>query len=321
MPGTRLPFFPSFVMERAQSVALLVMRARAEGRIPRKTPLFMAGLADSMTAFHTEALGLDIEYTPVALHEWIPSMQAIRAAVIIAGSGMLSCGSGAARLAELLLPDKRRNHAIIFPGYCTPASPAGRLLASREYSIDGHSHAWLNGRIVDVRSGEIHQAHLSCHANARELVTIIKALGARAAVLVHGDGHALDTLAGALRDEFGRGYPVHIPQNGESYSCSGRPAESLSPDESSPERALARNPWDIQAMQALSAQSQNMRENLLPRMRAVFRLLMEHALRDGRLVRACELLHTSDGLLPEDERIEILRRIDDISYWCPQNDT
>jgi len=124
--------FPSFVMERAQSVALLVMRARREGYIPQKTPLFMAGLADTMTELHSRALNLDIEYEPIALHEWIPAMNTIKSAIIIAGSGMLSSGSGAARLAESLLPSKRKEHAIIFPGYCTPEAREEGCLRANE---------------------------------------------------------------------------------------------------------------------------------------------------------------------------------------------
>jgi Cft2 family RNA processing exonuclease len=317
--------FPSFVMERAQSVALLVMRARKEGLIPNKTPLFMAGLADSMTALHSKVLGLDIEYEPIALHEWIPAMNTIKSAIIIAGSGMLSSGSGAARLAETLLSARRKEHALIFPGYCTPASPGGRLLVRERSPISGHTHAYINGHVVDVRSNEIHQIHLSCHADAGELKAIIRGLEARAVILVHGDRHALDILAGDIRKELGKDCPIAVPENGESVSYNGHPAESLRiPSEiRTAEELLQENPWNIQALKESAAHDgshSGLHTAPMRRLRAVLRLLTEHALRDGKLILAREALREAEGVLQEDEVYSFLQRIEDIACWCPQND-
>ena len=316
--------FPAFVMERAQSVALLVMRARREGYIPKKTPLFMAGLADSMTALHAKYLDIDIDYEPVALHQWIPVMNTIKSAIIIAGSGMLSSGSGAARLAETLLSARRKEHALIFPGYCAPLSPGGRLLAREMSPASGHTYAYINGRVIEVRTSEIHQVHLSCHAGAGELISIVKNLGARAVILVHGDELALDTLARSLRKELGKDCPIAVPENGESVSYNGRPAESLRApaDAHTTEELLRENPWHIEALQNAVEQAGNNDGHIAPtrRLRAVLRLLSEHALRDGNLPKARRILCTADGVLPDDEICSLLRRIDDIACLCPQND-
>ncbi|MDR2733993.1 MAG: MBL fold metallo-hydrolase [Spirochaetota bacterium] len=315
--------FPSFVMERAQSVALLVMRARREGYIPKKTPLFMAGMADSMTQRHIEELDLQIDYEPITLHTWIPAMRGIKQAIIVAGSGMLNTGSGAARLAELLLADRRREHAVIFPGYCAPMSPGGRLLA-REENANGHTCAWINEKIVRVQSREIHQAHLSSHASARELIAIIEALEAHAAILVHGDDQALGTLAEALKKSFGQDYPVASPANGESYSANGKAAKSLRPLPDTMEERLRRNPWDIQALKQTLEKTRGVQarnsDPLCARLQAVLHLLAKQALRDGRLTEVRAILRDAEGLLPKHTIFSLLDRADEIAECCPQNE-
>lgn len=244
-------------------------------------------------------------------------MRDIKSAIIVAGSGMLNAGSGAARLAELLLADRRRDHAVIFPGYCAPMSPGGRLLA-REESTNGQTYAWINEKIIRVHSREIHQAHLSSHANPRELIAIIESLEAREAILVHGDGQALDTLAASLKKSLGADYPVAAPANGESCSANGKAAKSLSgrlPD--TIEEKLRRNPWDIEALKQGTRQDN---DPFFLRLQALLHLLATQALRDGRLTQVRAILREAEGILSGYTIDSILDRADEIADFCPQNE-
>ena len=306
--------FPAFVIERAQSVALLVMRARATGRIPAGVPLYTAGLADSMTGLHRRLLGLDIEHERLYPREWLEGPAANTPAIIIAGSGMLNSGSGAARLAEAFLPDRARHNAIIFSGYCTPKSPGGRLLKREKSGLTGHTHALVNERIVDVRTDEIHQVHLSCHASGNELAALLLGAKPQAVILTHGDRASLAFLAARLSE---RGLKnISVPENGESIAFDDKPALALSPAAAPGDMAaqLVRNPWHGLALRAVADNA------ALSRLEAVGRLLVRRALRDGNLALAREHLELSRQVLPANEVTRYTDRIEEIAAWCPQND-
>ncbi len=317
--------FPAFVIERAQSVARLVMRAREEGRIPPHVPLYMAGLADSMTALHAQALGLRLDWKPIPSKDWFDDLLSREQAIIVAGSGMLNAGSGAARLAEQLVSDRVREHGIIFTGYLTPPSPGSRLLHRQRSPLSGHTHACINGRIVDVRTNEIHQVHLSCHASGDRLVSLVQGVHPASVILVHGDHEALLTLAAAMRLA---GLPdVRIPANGESISFDHSQADTLTPplslsDEKDPDAILAREPWNCPALKLKAMRNPDAPDGVSARVRltAILRLLLARAMRDGNLGRARRLLNDYGSFLDADESDGYRLRIDETAAWCPQND-
>ncbi|HOG64051.1 MAG TPA: MBL fold metallo-hydrolase [Spirochaetota bacterium] len=315
--------FPAFVIERAQSVARLVMRARDSGRIPPGVPLYMAGLADSMTALHAQALGLRLDWKPVPSRDWFDDLLSREQAILVAGSGMLNSGSGAARLAEQLLSDRKREHGIIFTGYLTPQSPGGRLMHRERSPLSGHTHACINQRIVDVRTNEIHQVHLSCHASGDSLVDLVRGMEPAGVILVHGDPDALATLSAAMR--LAGLTDIRVPENGESISFSGNPAATLIPPldpSAEPMTVVERNPWNGRALRALAGENAILPdgESARNRLQSITNLLLERAMRDGNLGRAKSILDESGSFIPGDDREAITLRIDEIAAWCPQND-
>ncbi|MGE0025559.1 MAG: MBL fold metallo-hydrolase [Thermoleophilia bacterium] len=114
------------------------------------------------------------------------------AAIVIAGSGMLS---GGRILHHLLAGIGDPSTTVLIVGF-QPRGGLGREL------IDGADRVRIMGREVRVRAQVATVGGLSAHADRSELLDWIRPAGARAAVrLVHGEPQSLEALRGTLAGE------------------------------------------------------------------------------------------------------------------------
>ncbi len=198
---------PSFALERTQEVLYLLARAEERHQIPAlpvyvDSPLatridevydtFPEELSDELRL--TRAQGRDpfltkrLRYTR-SVEESREIGRSGRAAIVIAGSGMLSGGRILHHL-RAHLDEPGTTVAIV--GY-QPSGGLGREL------VEGARTVRVMGREVQVRAGVVTIGGLSAHAGRTELLEWVASAGAGAHVrLVHGEPDALESLRDAI---------------------------------------------------------------------------------------------------------------------------
>ncbi|MFN3304044.1 MAG: MBL fold metallo-hydrolase RNA specificity domain-containing protein [Roseateles sp.] len=221
---------PSFAVGRAQAL-LLLQRLRNAGELPLDVPIWldspMAELATELTLKHArllrisanEARGLTDRVRFVTKQaqslKLAASLAAPRArpAVVISASGMAT-GGRVLNYIETLAPQPR--HHIAFPGFQAGGTRGARMVA-------GEREIKIRGRWVPVNAEISHLDGLSGHADADGLMQWLRATYAQAArppqqvYVVHGEAAAADALRCRIQDELG--WPVRVPQHGETVDC------------------------------------------------------------------------------------------------------
>ena len=212
---------PSFALERAQEILFYIRRFEAEGRIP-VAPVFVdSPLTTRVSEIYSQIQdffsnevrslyrrGIDpfapqkLRYTR-SVDESKRLNELSGAAIIIAGSGMLSGGRILHHLRHHL-PQKR--NALIFVGY-QPRGGLGRRIISGERAVR------IMGHQVAVRASVYTLGGFSGHAGRDELLDWLSAEGR--VVLVHGEDEARASLARKLR---ARGARVSIARLGQVFA-------------------------------------------------------------------------------------------------------
>lgn len=198
---------PSFVLERAQELIVLLHRLKEKGKIPQ-VPVFL----DS-------PMGVDITNLFVHYKHWhnlskeecealnsgismIKSFDRTRSVlddqrskIIIAGSGMITGGRVLYYLQHLLGDNK---NTVLLVGYQAEGT-RGRQLRSgmRELKFHGHYH--------EVRADVMEVSSLSAHADRGEILQWLKSFEQppQRVFLNHGEPQASDYLRVKINDEFG----------------------------------------------------------------------------------------------------------------------
>jgi metallo-beta-lactamase family protein len=213
---------PTFALERAQELLFYLREAVESGRLPRALQVFldspMAITATEIFRRHPECYDAETSALfqngrdPFALpnlhltRETAQSMALnhIHAgAVIMAGSGMCTGGRVRHHLKHNLW---RAECAVIFVGYAARGTLA-RII------IDGAKEVKIFGERIPVRA-RIHTiGGFSAHADARELMQWLEAVGRpRRVFLVHGEERAMGAFARHLHHA-----RVHMPRLGETF--------------------------------------------------------------------------------------------------------
>ena len=222
---------PSFAVGRAQALLLLLQRLRNAGELPLDVPIWldspMAEQATELTLKHARLLRISasearsltdrVRYVTkqaqsLKLAASLASPHA-KPAVVISASGMAT-GGRVLNYIETLAPQAR--HHIVFPGFQAGGTRGARMVAGeREIKIRG---AW-----VPVNAEISHLDGLSGHADADGLLQWLRATYQHAAkppeqvYVVHGEPAAADALRCRIQDELG--WPVRVPQHGETVGC------------------------------------------------------------------------------------------------------
>lgn len=113
------------------------------------------------------------------------------AAIIIAGSGMLS---GGRILHHLMAHGGERSTTVMIVGY-QPSGGLGRRL------IDGDRTVRIMGREVTMRARVVTIGGLSAHADRTELLDWVRPSGSAEIRLIHGETSAMEHLRGTLAKE------------------------------------------------------------------------------------------------------------------------
>lgn len=125
--------------------------------------------------------------------------------VLFATPGMIH--AGVARDAFKQWAGDSKN-LLLLPAACSPDTLAAQILAgAKKLTLDGEVvHVWMRATTVAF----------SAHADARGLVSLVRAVEPRGVCLVHGIVERMRNFRSQLRRLFG--IPVYVPGNGEMVS-------------------------------------------------------------------------------------------------------
>jgi metallo-beta-lactamase family protein len=214
---------PTFALERAQDLLYFIGELIARRELPGHLQVFLdSPLAISATdvfRHHPEALSPAVRASvaegrdPFALpglhfvRDTVESMalNAMRGAVIMAGSGMATGGRIVHHLKHNLW---RKESGIVFVGYAAEGTLARQI-------IDGHPAVRVAGEEVHVAAHIYTIGGFSAHADRDELLDWYRSSGSPThTFLVHGEDRAREALAAALRAQ---GRAVELPRLGDAY--------------------------------------------------------------------------------------------------------
>jgi Cft2 family RNA processing exonuclease len=227
---------PAFALGRAQEVLLILRKALAPQRADAPVaPVYVDGLVRAICKSYCQyadylspplrersAAGRELFYTgdgrisPVQTPQQRETILSGGPCVIVASSGMLT-GGASTFYAAALAADERA--LIALTGYQDEESP-GRQLQQLATGQAPSKEILLNGKTVQAQC-RIETYGLSAHADAQELAGLIKALGPKDIVLVHGDGLSRQGLARVLFDNGCS--QVHLPRLGDCLELVAAP--------------------------------------------------------------------------------------------------
>ena len=213
---------PSFALERTQEVLYVLYKLWVRDEIPRSVRIVLdSPLGSAVTRVFSrypdwfDKEGREVFARPENPFRF-PALSVTRSAedskrlnhvdggyIIIAGSGMCTGGRIVHHLKHRLW---RREDGVVFVGYQARGT-LGRAI------VDGARRVHVMGEEVAVKAGIWTINGFSAHADRGELLRWITAAQAGKVVLVHGEEHALESLA---RDLFASGIEAAIPSPGDS---------------------------------------------------------------------------------------------------------
>ncbi|HWX25289.1 MAG TPA: MBL fold metallo-hydrolase [Vicinamibacteria bacterium] len=219
---------PAFAVGRAQQMLFLMDALVTDGRVapfPIHVDSPMAIDATRIYASFPEAHrtsltapggGSVLQNKSVQLHRTQAESQALNTlkgpAVILASSGMLT-GGRILHHCRIRLP--KPENTLLITGY-QAAGTLGRALLEGAHTVRIHKEdVPVLAEVAELRG-------LSGHADAAEILrwlALVKA-SPRRIFLTHGEDEAARALAARISQE--RGFPTHVPDQGETADLSGR---------------------------------------------------------------------------------------------------
>jgi metallo-beta-lactamase family protein len=212
---------PVFAVGRAQALLHAIALLKQQGRLPRALPVYL----DSPMAIHsTEVLAhhpgehqLDAgqvrEMARAAIMVRTPDESKAIANVhgpkiVLAASGMATGGRVLHHLVQYL---GHHRNMVVLTGYQAPGTRGAAL-------ANGSETLRIHGQDLPVRAEVVQLQTASAHADARQLMTWLRAMpgAAHRAFVVHGDPQASD----ALRQRIERDLRWHavVPEHGSSWT-------------------------------------------------------------------------------------------------------
>jgi Cft2 family RNA processing exonuclease len=182
---------PAFALGRTQEILALLALLMDAGRIPRQ-PIYIGGLGRVFTEIHDQKSHLadrqhpDLKLTRdlqlmVLEKEQLQNLKLTGGRLFVLTAGMLTEGTPAHDLALRMMGDERQ--AILFVGYADPATPGGRLKASKP----GEPFVFSAAAGEVTRHCEMHDFNLTAHANREALLDFVGQVSPRTVLLGHGE--------------------------------------------------------------------------------------------------------------------------------------
>jgi len=240
---------PAFAVERTQEMLFCLHLLRKEGKLPEDMPVFV----DSPLAIKaTEIFRRHPEYLDDQTQEFLargedplalPNLRYTQTtdqsraindldgpAVVISASGMCNAGRIKHHLRHNLW---RPGASIVFVGYQAMGTPGRRI-------VDGAPFIRILSEEVAVAAKIYTIGGFSSHAGQSQILQWLDHLkdGTKDIFLVHGEGKALTTLAGLIRETYH--LSVRVPDYLEEYTLKPGAEPKVAAD---PEKAWPRIDW------------------------------------------------------------------------------
>lgn len=212
---------PVFALGKTQETLALIHFLQRGKQIPAG-PIYIGGLGRSLTVIYDKLAGrsqrshghlqLLEDIRPQVLDgKTITDFKPKKGHIYLLSSGMMTEKTLSNVLAQRFLSEER--HSILFVGYCDPASPAGRLLATKRGEQVVLSKNYGEQPVLC----RVEHFDLTAHAQREDLLNYILTVNPRACALVHGDLAALQWFQKELAEQR-PGMKVILPPSGETIT-------------------------------------------------------------------------------------------------------
>ncbi len=180
---------PAFALGRMQEVLLIIQKAKAEGTIPKDTPVFATGLgvdiAEQMIelskkSHHFSFAKQAMEGVKPMRFEIKPGQDFEEKGIYVLGSGMLVEHTPSFLAASAMMAQKE--NSICFVGYCDPDTPAGKLLQCKPGDYFNFEGLFYSTKI----NCKVDKFDLSSHADRADILKFIIEKDPRCVILTHG---------------------------------------------------------------------------------------------------------------------------------------
>jgi len=197
---------PAFALGRTQEILALLALLMEAGRIPRQ-PVHIGGLGRVFTEIYDQKAHLANRQQPelkltrdlqlvVLERDQLQSMKLTGGRIFVLTAGMLTEGTPAHDLALRMIGDERQ--AIFFVGYADPATPGGRLKASKP----GETFVLSAGGGEVTRRCEKDEFDLTSHASREALLDFAGRVSPRTVLLGHGELAARQWFEAQIRARY-----------------------------------------------------------------------------------------------------------------------
>jgi metallo-beta-lactamase family protein len=212
---------PVFAVGRAQALLHAIALLKAQHRLPHALPVYL----DSPMAIHSTELFMrhpgEHRLDAAACRAMAQGVSMVRSPdeskaiadqhgpkLILAASGMATGGRVLHHLVQYL---RDHRNMVVLTGYQVPGT-RGAALAKGSESLRIH------GQDIPVRAEVVQLKSASAHADARQLMTWLRAMPGtpHRAFLIHGDPEASDTLRRRIENELH--WHVVVPEHGSTWA-------------------------------------------------------------------------------------------------------
>jgi len=213
---TRLKFggvvlLPVFSLGRTQELLMNIAMMRRRGQIPATT-IYITGMGTKITKIYDRLMHKydrkypEIKLRPLAQH--LMSRRKIKGpAIVLATSGMMLPQTYSNDLAQDFMKDPK--NGIAFVGYVSPESP-GYALREKAVNQSFSDYSYSLGGCA------LESFNFSAHADAQELMQLIRQTQPRKIILCHGEQEAYESLKRKIEEEMPK-IEVLIPEEGKLY--------------------------------------------------------------------------------------------------------
>ena len=240
----RCVLIPSFSVGRSQEMVSLIVEALQKDPTTATVPVYTVGMINRINALscavpeffregyvdrvrQAEALKVDLNprYTredqrAERYREAFAQIAEQGPAVVVSSHGMMAEGTGSFSISAAILNQNPQIDRIFMCGYMDPRTPGSRLKRRAQYpdKIPFGASLSVSRKAADAC---IQEFSITSHASYEELTDLALSTAKETLTLIHGDGHALRSLAETLHKKFssqGRNVEINVPTNGERVS-------------------------------------------------------------------------------------------------------